>query len=159
MAGIVSSTEIQYFISPAARLKKEQIKVRCEGKEVAVQALSSENNEVITGKIQMGEPLDITKEYEVEIEGFGALAAMPTGIFDSAGFAEQYVYEGDDLGAEFLKEGGARFKLWAPSASAAWVNPLDKESSFPADMAGKGKVVWGDAESLLPRSVTLMVMD
>ena len=59
MAGIVSSTEIQYFISPAARLKKEQIKVRCEGKEVDVQALSSENNEVITGKIQMGEALDI----------------------------------------------------------------------------------------------------
>ena len=43
--------------------------------------------------------------------------------------------------------------------AVAWVNPLDKESSFPADMTGKGKVVWGDAESLLPRSVTLMVLD
>ena len=134
MAGIVSSTEIQYFISPAARLKKEQIKVRCEGKEVAVQALSSENNEVITGKIQMGEALDITKEYEVEIEGFGALAAMPTGIFDSADFAEQYVYEGDDLGAELLKEGGARFKLWAPTASAVTLH-LYYEGSPEGELA------------------------
>ena len=116
MAGIVSDNEIQYFISPATRLSKDQVSVRADGKELAVASLSSENNEVITGRIVMAEPLDITKQYEVEIEGFGVHPAMPTGIFDSPAFAETYLYDGDDLGA-IITEEGTTFKLWAPTAA------------------------------------------
>ena len=152
MAGIMSETEIQYFLTPATRLSKDQVKVREGGRELAVASLSSENNEVITGKIVMAEPLDITKQYEVEIEGFGTLPALPTGIFDSQAFADEYLYDGDDLGA-VVSEEGTTFKLWAPTASQVTLklyltgsdqeDPGDvvlTEDSFPMEKGEKG--VW-----------------
>ena len=119
LAGIVSPTEIKYFISPACRLDLPQIHVREEGgRELTIAKLSSRNNNVITGVITVEEELDVSKPYTVEIDGYGEVAAVPTEIFDKASFVEQYTYDGDDLGA-VIQGDQTVFKVWAPTA--AWV--------------------------------------
>ena len=122
MAGIQSPTEIQYYISPAKRISSlSELKVLCGGESVAIASLSSLNNEVVTGVITLAEPLDLSKAYTVEIEGYGSAAAVPTGLFDSKEFIDKYVYDGDDLGAVIDGE-KTLFKVWAPTASAVVLN-------------------------------------
>ena len=65
------------------------------GRKLEVTGLSSLNNSVIAGKITVGEELDLTRSYTVQIEGYDAITAVPTGVFDSAAFAEKYNYDGD----------------------------------------------------------------
>ena len=137
IAGIISPTEIRYLISPAARIQDlSQIHVRQEGRELEIAKLSSLNNNVITGVITVGEPLDVANFYTVEIEGYGEIAAVPTDIFDSADFIARYTYDGDDLGA-VIHGDQTEFKVWAPTASAVALNLFD---------AGDG----GDAYAVLP---------
>lgn len=119
LAGIVEMNQIQYFLNPAVRIESlDQVSVTDQesGRKLEVTDLSSLNNSVVTGKITVGEELDLTRLYSVEIEGYGAVTAMPTKVFDSAAFVENYVYDGDDLGAT-LTGSGTRFKVWAPTAS------------------------------------------
>ena len=122
MAGILSPTEIQYFISPAKRIASlDEVKVLCGSESVAVASLSSLNNEVVTGVITLAEPLDLSKAYTVEIDGYGVRAAVPTGLFDSPEFIDRFVYDGDDLGA-VIDGDKTVFKVWAPTASAVVLN-------------------------------------
>ncbi len=117
LAAISGMNEIQYFINPAARIESlDQIRVTEGERKLEVTGLSSLNNSVVTGKITLGEELDLSKIYTVEIEGYGAKDAVPTKVFDSPAFRERYTYEGDDLGA-VLTETGTRFKVWAPTAN------------------------------------------
>ncbi len=117
LAAISGMNEIQYFINPAARIESlDQIRVTEGERKLEVTGLSSLNNSVVTGKITLGEELDLSKIYTVEIEGYGAKDAVPTKVFDSPAFKERYTYEGDDLGA-VLTETGTRFKVWAPTAN------------------------------------------
>ena len=123
LAGIVEMDQIQYFLTPAVRIESlDQVKVTDleSGRQLEVTGLSSLNNNVITGKITVGEELDLSRLYTVEIEGYETVTAMPTKVFDSAAFVENYVYDGDDLGAT-LTESGTRFKVWAPTASRVQV--------------------------------------
>ena len=118
MAGILSSTEIRYSISPAKRIASlDEVTVLKDGERVQIAALSSLDNEVVSGTITLAEPVDLGCNYTVEIEGYGSTQAVPTGIFDSEEFIAQYVYDGDDLGA-VIRGGKTSFKLWAPTASA-----------------------------------------
>ncbi|MBQ7143991.1 MAG: type I pullulanase [Oscillospiraceae bacterium] len=117
LAGIVSPTEIKYFISPAARLTASDVKVSCNGRELPVASLSSDGNKVITGVITLSEPLDVSRLYTVELAGYGSLEAVPTDIFDTQAFIDEYVYDGDDLGA-VIQGDSTVFKVWAPTASA-----------------------------------------
>ncbi len=117
LAAISGMNEIQYFINPAARIESmDQVRVTEGDRPLEVPGLSSPNNSVVTGKITLGEELDLSKIYTVEIEGYGAKDAVPTKVFDSPAFRERYTYEGDDLGA-VLTETGTRFKVWAPTAN------------------------------------------
>ena len=117
LAAISGMNEIQYFINPAARIESmDQVRVTEGDRKLEVTGLSSLNNSVVTGKITLGEELDLSKIYTVEIEGYGAKDAVPTKVFDSPAFKERYTYEGDDLGA-VLTETGTRFKVWAPTAN------------------------------------------
>ena len=123
LAGITDMNQIQYFLSPAVRIESlDQVKItdRESGRRLEVTGLSSLNNNVVTGKITVGEELDLSRVYELEIEGFEPIAAVPTKVFDSAAFVENYVYDGDDLGAALI-DGGTRFKVWAPTASRVQV--------------------------------------
>ncbi|MBR3332897.1 MAG: type I pullulanase [Clostridia bacterium] len=133
MVGITAMNEIQYHLNPAVRLEStDQVKItdRETGRRLEVTGLSSLNNNVITGKITVGEELDLSRTYTVGIEGYGEITAVPTGVFDSAGFNEKYVYDGDDLGAT-LTENGTQFKVWAPTASRVQV--LLYEAANPGD--------------------------
>ena len=145
LAGIVSPTEIKYFISPACRLDLDQVHVREEGRELAIAKLSSRNNNVVTGVITVEGELDVSKPYTVEIDGYGEIAAVPTDIFDSAAFAQDYVYDGDDLGA-VIRGDETVFKVWAPTA--AWVrlnlfqDGAEGEAYETLDMEKAEKGVW-----------------
>ena len=146
MAGIISPTEIRYTLSPAVRIERlDQVHVRQEGQEIALESLSSLNNEVITGVITVKEELDVSKTYTVEIEGYGEITAMPTELFDSPAFIEQYTYEGDDLGA-VIQDDVTRFKVWAPTASAVKLNLFEAgdggEAFAVLDMEKGEKGVW-----------------
>ncbi len=117
-AGILSPRSIHYRISPAAAIDSlSRVHVRQDGRELEIEGLSSLNNEVIAGVITVKEELDVSKPYTVEIEGYGEIPAVPSGIFDSPEFAERYFYEGDDLGA-VIRGDHTEFKVWAPTASA-----------------------------------------
>ena len=125
LAAIVGMNQIQYFVTPAAKITSmDQVKVFDGSKEVEIESLSSLNNEVITGTITLAENLDFAKTYTVRIEGFEEKTAVPTKVFDSKEFIEQYTYDGNDLGA--IVDGGETvFKLWAPTASKVVLNLFD----------------------------------
>lgn len=152
LAGIVEMNQIQYFLSPAVRIESlDQVKItdRETGRQLEVTGLSSLNNNVITGKITVGEELDLSRVYTVQIEGFEPIDAVPTKVFDSAAFKENYLYDGDDLGA-VLTENGSRFKVWAPTASrvqvllyeAADPKGLDETPVETVEMVRGEKGVW-----------------
>ena len=145
-AGITAPNEIRYHISPAMRIESlDQVKVRDGDRELEVASLSSLNNEVVVGTITLSEDLDLSRTYTVEIEGYGRLTAVPTGLFDSPAFVQQYVYEGDDLGAVISGDQTA-FKVWAPTASAVVLNlfeagnDCDAYKTIPMERQDKG--VW-----------------
>ena len=144
LAGIVDLNQIQYFLSPAVRIGSlDQVKVTDQetGRQLEVTGLSSLNNNVITGKITVGEELDLSRVYILEIEGYEPIAAVPTKVFDSAAFVENYTYDGDDLGA-VLTDSGARFKVWAPTASRVQV--LLYEAGDGGDPVGTVDMVRGE---------------
>ena len=117
LAAIEDLDQIRYHISPAFRFSSlDQIKVSDGEREIPVKALSSLDNEVVTGVIQLAEELDFSKSYTVSLEGYGEAPAVPTKVFDSEAFVRRYAYDGDDLGA--VIDGDVTvFKLWAPTAS------------------------------------------
>ena len=146
LAGITAPNEIRYFITPAKRIESlDQIKVRDGDRELKITSLSSLNNEVVTGTVTLAEDLDLSRSYTVEIAGYGTVTAVPTGVFDSSAFVEQYVYDGDDLGAT-IRVGETAFKVWAPTASAVKLNLFtagDGGSAYDtADMIRGDKGVW-----------------
>ncbi len=149
LAGILSPTEIRYHVTPAARLTDlDQIKVRAGGRELEIESLSSLNNEVIAGTITLGEALDVTQEVTIEIEGYGETVAVPTGLFDSQAFIDEYTYEGDDLGAT-IRGDQTVFKVWAPTASRVVLNLYAAGDGGEAyermDMERGEKGVWSAA--------------
>ncbi len=146
LAAIISAREIRYFISPAARLTSaDQVKVWCGGESAAIEKLSSLNNEVVTGVATLAEPIDLTVPCEMEIEGFGRVTAVPTGVFDTEEFRAANTYEGDDLGAVPAGDSTV-FKVWAPTASRVVLNLFDAgdggEARERLDMEKAEQGVW-----------------
>ena len=144
--GILSPTEIRYHITPAARLTSlDQIKVRAGGRELEIESLSSLDNEVVAGTITLREALDVTQEVSIEIEGYGEATAVPTKLFDSPAFIDEYIYEGDDLGA-VIHGDQTTFKVWAPTASRVVLNLFESGDGGTAyesvDMERGEKGVW-----------------
>ena len=145
-AGIVAENQIKYTIEPAARLTSlDQVQVKVNGQPVAVEKLSSLNNEVITGVITTKEKIDITAECVVSIEGYGEKVAVPTAIFDSPAFEAMYTYSGDDLGA-YIHGDTTTFKVWAPTASQVVLNLFEAGNGGKAfatvDMTRVNQGVW-----------------
>ena len=146
LAGIVALDQIKYTLSPATRFTSlDQVKVYEGDRRLEVTELSSLDNEVITGVITLGEKLDISKTYTVEMEGFEPINAIPTGIFDSEEFIEEYTYDGDDLGAT-VDGDFTVFKLWAPTAGLVSLRLFEAGAGGEAyetlDMEKGEKGVW-----------------
>ena len=146
LAAIVDMNQIQYYINPAARFTGlNQIKVSDGERDVELASLSSMGNEVVTGVITLAEPLDLSKTYTVTLEGFGSQPAAPTKVFDSPAFEEQYLYDGDDLGA-IIDGDSTTFKVWAPTANKVVLNLFEAGNGGSAkeqlDMEKGEKGVW-----------------
>ena len=151
IAGIVSESKIQYRITPKTVISEiSDVKVFEGDREVAVASLSTLGREATSGYIDLAEPIDITKNYRVEIAGFGSKTAIPTGIFDSKYFADNYHYDGDDLGAT-ISGNSTVFKVWAPTASRVVLNLFEAGDGVEAyknvDMTRGEKGVWSHTQA------------
>lgn len=117
LAGIVDEYTVEYRVTPKVTITDySQIKVLDGQRELKVTALSTMGRESSVGKITLDEVLDISKSYRIVIDGYGECAVVPTDIFDSEYFAENYHYDGTDLGAN-VNGNETTFKVWAPTAS------------------------------------------
>ena len=107
-------------------------------------------NAVQTAVIEIDETLDISKNYRVVIEGYGEKPVVPTKIFDSDYFIENYTYDGDDLGA-VINGNTTTFKVWAPTASKVVLNLFSAGNGGEAyknvEMTKGDKGVWSHTEN------------
>jgi len=150
LAGIADRNKIQYRITPKTTISDiSQIKVYDGERELEIANISTLGREAATGYIELAEALDITKNYLVSIEDFGMKTAIPMGIFDSEYFAENYHYDGDDLGA-VIENGKTTFKVWAPTASKVVLNLFTAGDGVEAyksvEMTKGEKGVWSHTE-------------
>ncbi len=146
LAGMIDFHTIQYSVTPKVTLTSlDQVKLYDGDREIPVTGLTNLNVAATTANIQVEEKLDITKVYEIEIEGYGRKPVMPTRVFDSQEFLEQYVYDGDDLGP-VLHGDSTTFKVWAPTASEVVLNLYEAGNGGAAyknvDMVRGEKGVW-----------------
>ncbi len=146
LAAMVDFHTIEYSITPKMKLTSyKQIKVWDGDELLTVLEVSSMGKETTTGKIKVEETLDLSKTYELEIEGFGRKAIVPTDIFDSKEFAALYHYDGDDLGS-YIHGTATTFKVWAPTASKVVLNLYTKGNGVDAydnvEMTRGEKGVW-----------------
>ena len=151
LAGMIDFHRIQYNITPKTAITKySQIKVYEGDTELTVLDISNIGKEVTSGIIEVEETLDISKSYRVVIESYGEKAVVPTSIFDSDYFIENYTYEGDDLGA-VINGNSTTFKVWAPTASKVMLNLFSsghKGSAYKSvEMTRGERGVWSHTEA------------
>ena len=150
IAGLVDENKIQYKISPKTNIKSlDQVKVFKGDQELTITNISSLGKESASGYIELEEALDLTAEYRVEIQGYGSKVAIPTDIFDSQYFADNYHYDGNDLGA-VISGNTTTFKVWAPTASKVVLNLFtsghEGDAYKTVDMVMGEKGVWSHTE-------------
>ncbi len=146
LAGMTDFHKIQYNVTPKTAITKySQVKVFEGDRELTVLSISNMGKEVTSGVIEVEETLDISKNYRVVIEGYGEKAVVPTSIFDSKYFVENFTYDGDDLGAVINGE-NTTFKVWAPTASKVVLNLFKSGHEGSAyesvDMVKGARGVW-----------------
>ena len=113
LAAMVDQNKIQYRVTPQVNITNPS--------QIKVTSISTMNRPAATGYVELEESLDLSKSYRMEIDGYGAQTVVPTKIFDSQYFADNYHYDGDDLGAVINGE-TTTFKVWAPTASEVKLN-------------------------------------
>ena len=150
LAGIVDQAKLQYSVTPKTTISSlDQVKVYEGDRQIAVTNVSSLGKELYNGYIEIAEPFDLSKNYRVEIEGYGSKAIVPTKIFDSEYFAENFHYDGDDLGA-IINGDNTTFKVWAPTASKVLLNLFAAGNGVDAyktvEMVKGEKGVWSHTE-------------
>ena len=146
LASMADVRRLQYRITPKATISDlSQVKVYEGEREIAVTAVSTLGRQAATGYIDVAEDLKLDSNYRVVIEGYGEKTVMPMSIFDSEWFAENYHYDGDDLGAT-INGNNTTFKVWAPTASKVVLNLFEKGNGVDAyksvDMTRGDKGVW-----------------
>ncbi|MBO7196566.1 MAG: type I pullulanase [Clostridia bacterium] len=151
LAGIVDSHKIQYNISPENIISNaDQIKVFEGNRELSILSITGIGTKTDSAIIEVEEPLDISKSYRVIIEGYGEKTIVPTDIFDSEYFIQNYTYDGNDLGAVIDGE-NTTFKVWAPTASKVVLNLFtsghEGDAYKSVDMVKGDKGVWSYTEA------------
>ena len=150
LAGITDFDKIQYNLTPATKLTSmDQIKVYQGSQKIDIAAVSSLNRDAVSGIVTLREDLDISKPYEIEIEGFGRKTVVPTSVFDTREFIDNYTYDGDDLGS-VIKGDSTTFKVWAPTASKVVLDLYEEghigEAYKNIEMTRTEKGVWEHTE-------------
>ena len=117
LATMAGQNTFTYRVTPKATLTNpSQGKIFEGDRQLAVKSLSAMGRAAATGSVETEEPIDLTKTYRMEIEGYGSCDVIPMEIFDSQWFADNFHYAGSDLGATIQGE-ITQFKVWAPTAS------------------------------------------
>ena len=97
-----------------------QIKITDEsGGEYSVVSAESPDGKLIL--LNLEEELELSKSYDISMEGYEGTKVSMEKILGSAYFDEEMAYDGDDLGAVYMKD-KTTFKLWAPTASEVSLN-------------------------------------
>ena len=151
LAGMTDFHKIQYNITPKTTISSySQVKVYDGDKELTILSVSSMGKEATSGIIEVDEELDLSKTYMVEIENYGKKPVVPTSIFDSTYFIENYTYDGNDLGA-IIDGNQTTFKVWAPTASRVVLNLFESGHTGSAykkvEMTKGEKGVWSHKEA------------
>ena len=151
MANLADEKRIEYRIAPKTTITDlKQVKLYKGNEEIPVVSVSSLGKEATSGYIEVAEPLDLAGDYRVVIEGYGEKTVIPMGIFDSDYFAENYHYDGTDLGA-VMNGDTTTFKVWAPTASRVVLNLFEAGDGVEAyktiPMTPGEKGVWQHEES------------
>ena len=150
MASMTDQYAIKYSITPKTTITDlNQIKIYKGNQEVEIKSLSTLGKEASQGVIELAEELDLSANYKIVLDGFGEKAVLPTDIFDSQYFADNYHYDGNDLGA-VINGGNTTFKVWAPTASKVVLNLFEKGDGVDAyknvEMVKGDKGVWSHTE-------------
>jgi len=150
LAAMADSHKLEYRVSPKTVISDlSQIKVWQGQQEVKIESISTLGKEATSGYITLAEQLDLSAGYRVEIEGYGEKTVIPLSIFDSEWFAENYHYDGKDLGAT-LRGGETVFKVWAPTASKVVLNLFTAGNGGSAykqvELVKGDKGVWSHTE-------------
>lgn len=151
LASMADVRRLQYRITPKVKINDiSEVKVYDGDREIKVTAVSTIGRESTTGYIDLAEDLKLDGNYRVVIEGYGEKTVMPMAIFDSEWFAENYHYDGDDLGA-LINGDKTTFKVWAPTASKVVLNLFEKGNGGNAyksvEMTRGDKGVWSYTEA------------
>ena len=158
LAGIVEDNKIKFNVTPNVKLTSlNQVKLYEGDREVQIEKITDKtgyksvlNISIGTAYITVLETLDLGKNYRLEIEGYGSKAVVPTDIFDSQFFADNYHYDGDDLGA-IIDGDNTTFKVWAPTASNVVLNLFTAGNGVDAykqvEMVRGEKGVWSHTEA------------
>ena len=150
LASMRGEKTLSYKIAPAITINNiNQIKVYEGEREVKINSISSLGYSSGVGNIEIAESLDLSKSYTLEIDGYGKKTVIPMEIFDSKYFADNYHYDGDDLGP-IISDSSTTFKVWAPTASAVVLNLFEKGHEGDAyksvNMVRGEKGVWSYTE-------------
>ncbi len=150
LAGMADENRIQFRVTPKVTISSlDQVKVYCGEREVAVKSVSTLGVGAISGYVEVAEPLDISGSYRVSIAGYGEKTVIPAGIFDSKYFADNYHYDGKDLGATVSGDSTV-FKLWAPTAQKVVLNLFSAGNGVDAykqvELTRGEKGVWSHTE-------------
>ncbi len=151
LAGIIDEHKIQYSLTPPLTISDyKQISVYQGENKLTVTDISNMGHEAANAVISLDEALDISKPYTVSIEGYGEKAVVPTKIFDSEYFKENFLYDGDDLGSTIHGD-ETTFKVWAPTASKVTLTLYSDGHTESAiknvDMTRGDKGVWSHTEA------------
>ena len=150
-AAMTGFDTIKYTVSPAVKLTGlTQVKVYEGDREIPVSGLDKLNKASASGTITLGEKLDLTKIYEVEIEGYGRKKVIPTEVFDCQEFIDNFTYSGNDLGP-VIDGNSTTFKVWAPTASKVVLNLFTAgnggETIANVEMVKGEKGVWSHTQA------------
>ncbi len=146
-AGMEDKDKVSFILEPAKKITAlSQIKIRDhQGKTFDLDWCSCLGSEASSGTVKIKGQFDITETNIIEIEGYGEKTIVPTGVFDSNWFIENYTYEGQDLGANVFKD-KTIFKLWAPTAQRVILKLFHKgngdEAFKSVDMTKENKGIW-----------------
>ena len=114
-----------------------------DGTEYAVASAESEDGRNVL--LTLEEELELSKAYNVSMEGYEGTTISMNKIIGSSYFDEAFAYDGDDLGASYTKE-KTGFKVWAPTASEVSLNLYEQGDgdnlieTLPMTLGDKG--VW-----------------
>ena len=151
LASMKGEKTLSYKIAPAITIDNlSKVKVFEGEREIKVTSISSLGYASGTGNIEVAESFDLSKSYTLEIDGYGSKTVIPMEIFDSKYFADNYHYDGDDLGP-VINGDSTTFKVWAPTASKVVLNLFEKGHEVAAyksvEMVRGDKGVWSFTES------------